>query len=65
MQIFRVCILLLFCILVQICTVCFAENEVVLCYNAQEYVPCHESVASKLSWQMEQLGYPQDYDISR
>ncbi|MED6174822.1 Cytokinin riboside 5'-monophosphate phosphoribohydrolase log3 [Stylosanthes scabra] len=33
----------------------------------EEYVPCHEGVASKLSWQMEQqLAYPhQDYDISR
>ncbi|RDX75109.1 Cytokinin riboside 5'-monophosphate phosphoribohydrolase LOG3, partial [Mucuna pruriens] len=32
----------------------------------EDYVPCHESVASKLSWQMEQqLAYPQDYDMSR
>ncbi|KAH7553574.1 hypothetical protein JRO89_XS12G0028600 [Xanthoceras sorbifolium] len=31
----------------------------------EEYVPCHERVASKLSWEMEQLGYPQPYDISR
>jgi len=34
--------------------------------NSQDYVPCHESVASKLSWQMEQqLTYPEEYDISR
>ncbi|QCE05975.1 cytokinin riboside 5'-monophosphate phosphoribohydrolase LOG3 [Vigna unguiculata] len=32
----------------------------------EDYVPCHESVASKLSWQMEQqLTYPEEYDISR
>ncbi|XP_027351540.1 cytokinin riboside 5'-monophosphate phosphoribohydrolase LOG3 isoform X1 [Abrus precatorius] len=32
----------------------------------EDYVPCHEGVASKLSWQMEQqLAYPQDYDMSR
>ncbi|XP_071908245.1 cytokinin riboside 5'-monophosphate phosphoribohydrolase LOG1 isoform X2 [Coffea arabica] len=31
----------------------------------EEYVPRHEGVASKLSWEMEQLGYPPTYDISR
>ncbi|KAL4340204.1 hypothetical protein GQ457_08G012210 [Hibiscus cannabinus] len=31
----------------------------------EEYVPCHESVASKLSWEMEQFGYSQPYDLSR
>ncbi|KAG6769801.1 hypothetical protein POTOM_025463 [Populus tomentosa] len=31
----------------------------------EEYVPCHERVASKLSWEIEQLGYSQNYDISR
>ncbi|KAL9331967.1 hypothetical protein ACSQ67_001577 [Phaseolus vulgaris] len=32
----------------------------------EDYVPCHEGVASKLSWQIEQqLAYPQDYDMSR
>ncbi|TYI98913.1 hypothetical protein E1A91_D01G250100v1 [Gossypium mustelinum] len=31
----------------------------------EEYVPCHERVASKLSWEMEQLGYSKTYDISR
>uniref|UniRef100_A0A368UHI4 Cytokinin riboside 5'-monophosphate phosphoribohydrolase n=1 Tax=Glycine max TaxID=3847 RepID=A0A368UHI4_SOYBN len=32
----------------------------------EDYVPCHESVASKLSWQIEQqLTYPEEYDISR
>ncbi|KAL6503110.1 Cytokinin riboside 5'-monophosphate phosphoribohydrolase log3 [Orobanche hederae] len=32
----------------------------------EEYVPRHERVASKLSWEMEQqLGYSQTYDISR
>ncbi|XP_027175953.1 cytokinin riboside 5'-monophosphate phosphoribohydrolase LOG1 isoform X2 [Coffea eugenioides] len=31
----------------------------------EEYVPRHEGVASKLSWEMEQLGYPPNYDISR
>jgi len=35
-------------------------------FNSQDYVPCHEGVASKLSWQIEQqLAYPQDYDMSR
>ncbi|KAK8371373.1 hypothetical protein V6Z12_A01G241500 [Gossypium hirsutum] len=31
----------------------------------EEYVPCHERVASKLNWEMEQLGYSKTYDISR
>ncbi|KAK0585572.1 hypothetical protein LWI29_030693 [Acer saccharum] len=31
----------------------------------EEYVPCHERVASKMNWEMEQLGYAQPYDISR
>ncbi|CAI9783184.1 unnamed protein product [Fraxinus pennsylvanica] len=31
----------------------------------EEYVPSHERVASKLNWEMEQLGYAQNYDISR
>ncbi|THF99045.1 hypothetical protein TEA_004359 [Camellia sinensis var. sinensis] len=31
----------------------------------EEYVPRHERVASKLSWEIEQLGYPQKYNISR
>lgn len=32
----------------------------------EDYVPCHEGVASKLSWQMEQeLAYPEEYNISR
>ncbi|KAG9134561.1 hypothetical protein Leryth_000896 [Lithospermum erythrorhizon] len=32
----------------------------------EEYEPRHERVASKSSWEMEQLGYAnQDYDISR
>ncbi|KAK8542065.1 hypothetical protein V6N12_014675 [Hibiscus sabdariffa] len=31
----------------------------------EEYVPCHESVASKLSWEMEQFGYSQSYGLSR
>ncbi|KAL0555481.1 hypothetical protein IC582_009428 [Cucumis melo] len=31
----------------------------------EEYVPCHERVASQLSWEIEQLGYPQNCDISR
>ncbi|GAB2300598.1 hypothetical protein Dimus_034633, partial [Dionaea muscipula] len=25
----------------------------------EEYVPCHEGIASQLNWEMEQLGYPQ------
>ncbi|KHG04162.1 Cytokinin riboside 5'-monophosphate phosphoribohydrolase LOG3 -like protein [Gossypium arboreum] len=33
-------------------------------HDKPEYVPCHERVASKLSWEMEQLGY-KTYDISR
>ncbi|CAN1274745.1 Cytokinin riboside 5'-monophosphate phosphoribohydrolase LOG3 [Linum perenne] len=32
----------------------------------EEYAPCHERVASKLSWEIEQFGYSQqNYDISR
>ncbi|KAK1260417.1 Cytokinin riboside 5'-monophosphate phosphoribohydrolase LOG1 [Acorus gramineus] len=31
----------------------------------EEYVPRHEIVASKLSWEIEQLGYPAKCDISR
>ncbi|XP_011013919.1 PREDICTED: cytokinin riboside 5'-monophosphate phosphoribohydrolase LOG3-like isoform X1 [Populus euphratica] len=31
----------------------------------EEYVPCHERVASKLSWEIEQLGHSQNHDISR
>ncbi|KAG6745104.1 hypothetical protein POTOM_051748 [Populus tomentosa] len=31
----------------------------------EEYVPCHERVASKLSWEIEQLGYSQNHGISR
>ncbi|KAJ8616044.1 hypothetical protein MRB53_035416 [Persea americana] len=31
----------------------------------EEYFPRHESVASKLSWEMEQLGYSSKCDISR
>ncbi|KAG2690171.1 hypothetical protein I3843_09G171000 [Carya illinoinensis] len=31
----------------------------------EEYVPCHEGVASKSSWETEQLGYPQNYSLSR
>ncbi|KAK3226521.1 hypothetical protein Dsin_006383 [Dipteronia sinensis] len=31
----------------------------------EEYVPCHERVASKMNWEMEQLGYAQPFDISR
>ncbi|XP_052173655.1 cytokinin riboside 5'-monophosphate phosphoribohydrolase LOG3-like isoform X2 [Diospyros lotus] len=33
--------------------------------NLEEYVPCHETVASKLSWETEQLGYPQKHNLSR
>ncbi|KAK6942810.1 LOG family [Dillenia turbinata] len=31
----------------------------------EEYIPCHDSVVSKLNWETEQLAYPQKYDISR
>ncbi|XP_016706927.1 cytokinin riboside 5'-monophosphate phosphoribohydrolase LOG3-like [Gossypium hirsutum] len=31
----------------------------------EEYVPCHESVASNLSWEMEQFGYSKTYDLSK
>ncbi|TQE04694.1 hypothetical protein C1H46_009677 [Malus baccata] len=31
----------------------------------EEYFPRHERVASKLSWEIEQLGYPTICDISR
>ncbi|GJU18798.1 cytokinin riboside 5'-monophosphate phosphoribohydrolase LOG3, partial [Tanacetum coccineum] len=43
-----------------------APTAKVLVQKLEEYVPCHERVASKLSWEMEQqLGYTDDYDISR
>lgn len=39
---------------------------VIMFDSSQDYVPCHEGVASKLSWQMEQeLAYPEEYNISR
>uniref|UniRef100_A0A6N2NJR4 Cytokinin riboside 5'-monophosphate phosphoribohydrolase n=1 Tax=Salix viminalis TaxID=40686 RepID=A0A6N2NJR4_SALVM len=38
-------------------------NELVK--KLEDYVPCHERVASKLSWEIEQLGYSQNHDISR
>lgn len=41
------------------------EIDITWAFNSQEYVPCHESVASKLSWQMEQMSYGQEYDMSR
>lgn len=31
----------------------------------EEYIPCHERVASKMCWEMEQLEYSQQCDISR
>ncbi|XP_031129101.1 cytokinin riboside 5'-monophosphate phosphoribohydrolase LOG1 isoform X1 [Ipomoea triloba] len=31
----------------------------------EDYVPCHEGAALKLSWETEQLGYPQTQEISR
>ncbi|XP_052182796.1 cytokinin riboside 5'-monophosphate phosphoribohydrolase LOG1 [Diospyros lotus] len=31
----------------------------------EEYIPRHESVASKLKWETEQLGFPEESDISR
>ncbi|KAK1389518.1 Cytokinin riboside 5'-monophosphate phosphoribohydrolase [Heracleum sosnowskyi] len=31
----------------------------------EEYVPCHERVASKLNWETERLAYPQAYNALR
>lgn len=31
----------------------------------EEYIPCHERVASKMCWEMEQLEYSQQCDLSR
>ncbi|KZV52779.1 hypothetical protein F511_39717 [Dorcoceras hygrometricum] len=42
-----------------------AQTPKELVKKLEEYVPCHERVASKVSWEMEQLGYSQDYDILR
>ncbi|KAL0333363.1 UNVERIFIED_CONTAM: Cytokinin riboside 5'-monophosphate phosphoribohydrolase LOG3 [Sesamum calycinum] len=43
-----------------------APTATELVKKLEEYVPRHERVAPKLSWEMEQqLGYSQKYDISR
>ncbi|CAN4121543.1 unnamed protein product [Withania somnifera] len=42
-----------------------APTATELVEKLEEYVPCHEGVASKLSWEMEQLGYPQAQEIVR
>ncbi|XP_034692887.1 cytokinin riboside 5'-monophosphate phosphoribohydrolase LOG3 isoform X2 [Vitis riparia] len=41
-----------------------APTAVELVKKLEEYVPSHQGVASKLSWEMEQLDYPEEYDIS-
>ncbi|KAK4800059.1 hypothetical protein SAY86_025424 [Trapa natans] len=33
--------------------------------NLEDYVPCHGREAPKLNWEIEQLAYPEDYNISR
>ncbi|KAG8376557.1 hypothetical protein BUALT_Bualt09G0075800 [Buddleja alternifolia] len=42
-----------------------APTATELVKKLEEYAPRHERVASKLSWEMEQFGYAQTYDISR
>ncbi|XP_073298025.1 cytokinin riboside 5'-monophosphate phosphoribohydrolase LOG1-like [Primulina huaijiensis] len=42
-----------------------APNAKELVKKLEDYVPRHERVASKHSWEMEQLGYSQIYDLSR
>ncbi|KAA0035351.1 Lysine_decarbox domain-containing protein [Cucumis melo var. makuwa] len=42
-----------------------APNAKELVKKMEEYVPRHERVASKHSWEIEQLGYPPKCDISR
>ncbi|GJZ95993.1 cytokinin riboside 5'-monophosphate phosphoribohydrolase LOG3 [Tanacetum coccineum] len=42
-----------------------APTAKVLVRKLEEYVPCHEGVASKLSWEMEQQLEFTDYDILR
>ncbi|KAF3677069.1 putative cytokinin riboside 5'-monophosphate phosphoribohydrolase LOGL2 [Capsicum annuum] len=43
-----------------------APTATELVEKLEEYVPCHERVASKLNWETEQqLGYPQAQEIAR
>ncbi|KAF3633730.1 hypothetical protein FXO37_26912 [Capsicum annuum] len=43
-----------------------APTTTELIEKLEEYVPCHERVASKLNWETEQqLGYPQAQEIGR
>ncbi|KAF3650982.1 putative ethylene-insensitive protein 2-like [Capsicum annuum] len=43
-----------------------APTTTELVEKLEEYVPCHERVASKLNWETEQqLGYPQAQEIGR
>ncbi|KAK6140225.1 hypothetical protein DH2020_026023 [Rehmannia glutinosa] len=42
-----------------------APTATELVKKLEDYVPQHERVASKLSWEMEHLGYTQKYDMSR
>lgn len=42
-----------------------APNAKELVKKLEDYVPRHERVASKHSWEMEQLGYSPIYDLSR
>lgn len=40
------------------------EEQFVFAFS-QDYIPRHERVASKVNWEMEQLGYPPKLDIAR
>ncbi|KAF3657408.1 putative ethylene-insensitive protein 2-like [Capsicum annuum] len=43
-----------------------APTATELVEKLEKYVPCHERVASKLNWEMEQqLGYPQAQEIGQ
>ncbi|XP_057956206.1 cytokinin riboside 5'-monophosphate phosphoribohydrolase LOG1-like [Malania oleifera] len=42
-----------------------APTAIELVKKMEEYVPCHERVASKVNWEMEQLSYSPKRDISR
>ncbi|XP_073271853.1 cytokinin riboside 5'-monophosphate phosphoribohydrolase LOG1 [Primulina huaijiensis] len=42
-----------------------APNAKELVKKLEDYIPRHERVASKHSWEMEQLGYSPIYDLSR
>lgn len=58
-----------FCVKLSLCLYLFSvnyfyEEQFVFAFS-QDYIPRHERVASKVNWEMEQLGYPPKLDIAR